>query len=64
MVKLHQLSTSFPSKIWSLLQGVSKVVLHTDLNVKRENSADSWFVTNNLLVALSGHKQDLFHAPV
>ena len=50
MVKLNQLSTSFPSKIWSLLQGVSKVVLHTDLNVKRANSADSWFVTSNLLV--------------
>ena len=36
-------------KIWSLPQGVSKVVLHTDLNVQRESSEDSQFVIHNLL---------------
>ena len=33
-----------------LPQGVLKVFLHTGLNVYKESSGDSWFVTNNLLV--------------
>ena len=36
-------SKSFPKVFW-------KVVLHTRLNVYRESTGDSWFVTNNLLV--------------
>ena len=39
-----------PGKFGSFLQAFWKVVLHTRLNVHRENSGDSWFVTNNLLV--------------
>ena len=39
-----------PSKFESFPQAFWKVVLHTRLNVYRESSGDSWFVTNNLLV--------------
>ena len=39
-----------PSKFGSFSQAFWKVVLHTRLNVYRERSGDSWFVTGNLLV--------------
>ena len=39
-----------PSKIWSLPQGVSKVVLHTGLNTYRDTSGGSWFVPSIFLV--------------
>ena len=39
-----------PSKFWSFLQEVWKVVLHTGLNVHRETPGGSRFVTNSLLV--------------
>ena len=39
-----------PSKFWSFPKGISKLVLHTRLNVYRESSGGSWFVTNNLLL--------------
>ena len=47
--KVTSVFNFIPSNIWSLPQGVSKVVLHTDLNVQRQSSGDSWFVINNLL---------------
>ena len=39
-----------PSKFGSFPETFWKVVLHTRLNVYRESSGYSWFVTNNLLV--------------
>ena len=39
-----------PSKSGSFPQVFWKVVLRTRLNVYRESSGDSWFVTNNLMV--------------
>ena len=45
-----------PSKIWSLPQGVSKVVLHTGLNAYRETSGGSWFVTSSLLLCYDWSK--------
>ena len=36
--KLHQLPTSFKVSVWSLLQGVYKVVWVTGLNVNIESS--------------------------
>ena len=40
-----------PSKFWTLLQGVSKVVMHTGLNVYKESSEDSRFITNSVLAS-------------
>ena len=45
-----------PSKFWSLPQEVSKVVLLTGLNVHRETSGGSRFVTSNLLVCYKWSK--------
>ena len=39
-----------PSKLWSLPQGGSKVVLHTGLNTYKETSGGSQPVTSSLLV--------------
>ena len=39
-----------PRKFWSLPQGVSKVILHTSLNVYRESSGGSRFVISSPLV--------------
>ena len=44
------------SKFWSLPQEVSKEVLLTGLNVHRETSGGSWFVTNSLLVCYKWSK--------
>ena len=44
------------SKLWSLPQIVSRIVLYTDLNTYRESSGDSRFVTNFVLVFLNGHE--------
>ena len=52
------------NKFGSFPQGVSKVVLHTRLNVYRESSGDFWFATNNRWCPISGQKQDLFHEPI
>ena len=46
-----------PSKFWSFLQEVWKVVLHTGLNVHRETSGGSRFVTNSLLVCYKCSKR-------
>ena len=48
--KVTSIFNCIPSKFWSLLQEVSKVVLLTSLNVHRETSWGSRFVTNSLLV--------------
>ena len=53
--KVTSVVNFIPSKFWSLSQRVSKVVLHTGLNVWRESSVDSQFVTNTLSVR---YKQD------
>ena len=45
-----------PSKFWSLPQEVSKVVLLTGLNIHRETSGGSRFVTNNLLLCYKRSK--------
>ena len=39
-----------PSKFEGFRQAFWKVVLYTHLNVYRESSGNSWFVTDNLLV--------------
>ena len=39
------------SKFWTLLEGVLKVVMRTGLNVYKENSGDSRFISNSLLVS-------------
>ena len=53
-----------PSKSESFPKGFSKVVLHTRLNVYRESSGNSRFVTKNLLVHYKWSENDLFHAPI
>ena len=47
--KVTSVVNFIPSMIWSLPQGVSKVVLYTDLNIERESLGDSRFVINSLL---------------
>ena len=39
-----------PSKFESFPQAFWKVALHTRLDLYRESSGDSWFITDNLLV--------------
>ena len=39
-----------PNKFWNLTQGVSKVILHTDLNIYRNRSRGSRFVISSVLV--------------
>ena len=46
--KITSVVNFIPSKFGSLPQGVLKVVQHTGLNVYRESSGDSWFVTQSL----------------
>ena len=53
--KVTSVVNFIPSKFWSLSQRVSEVVLHTGLNVERESSVDSQFVTNSFLLR---YKQD------
>ena len=47
-VKLHIVVYFIPNKFRSLPQGISKVVLITDLNIYRKSSGDSQFHTNIL----------------
>ena len=49
-----------PTNFLSSPQIVSKVTLHTGLNVYRESSGGSQYS----LVCYKCHKQDLFHAPM
>ena len=51
--KITSVVNFIPSKFGSLPQGVFKVVLHTGLNVYRESSGGSWFVTQSLGVIQS-----------
>ena len=46
--KVTSVVNFIPSKVWSLPQEVSKVVLHTGLNVHRETSGGSRSVANIL----------------
>ena len=46
--KITSVVNFIPSKFGSLPQGVLKVVLYTGLNVYRESSGDSQFVTQSL----------------
>ena len=46
--KITSVVNFIPSKFGSLPQGVLKVVLYTGLNVYRESSGDSRFVTQSL----------------
>ena len=55
--KVTSVVNFIPSKVWSLPQEVSKVVLHTGLNVHRETSGGSRFVTNSLLVCYKCSKR-------
>ena len=55
--KVTSVFNFIPSKFWSLLQEVWKVVLHTGLNVHRETSGGSRFVTNSLLVCYKCSKR-------
>ena len=52
--KVTSVVNFIPSKVWSLPQEVSKVVLHTGLNVHRETSGASRSVANICRCAISG----------
>ena len=54
--KVTSVFNFIPSKFWSLPQEVSEVVLLTGLNVHRETSGGSRFVTNSLLVCYKWSK--------
>ena len=55
--KVTSVVNFIPSTFWSLPQEVSKVVLHTGLNMHRETSGGSRFVTNSLLVCYKCSKR-------
>ena len=54
--KVASLVNFITSKFWSFPQELSKVVLHAALNVHRESSGVSRFVTNSLLVCYNWPK--------
>ena len=54
--KITSIVDFIPRKFWTLPQEVLNVVLHTGLNVHRETSGGSLFVTNSLLVCYKWSK--------